>query len=440
MPCPGAAPCRVETMEIEIDVQNVKLGMFVARLDRPWLGTPFPFQGFWVRNMEAVDQLRLLCRSVWVRTDHLGRATASVEPGEAAWVDRTVRAEREPRRYDFQPARPQVHEDTASVESELGPAQVARRTLCNALDEVVVDIRRDRKITVAGLREAVTGLTESVLRNPDACMWLRLVKDRDSYTYYHLLDTSALAVALGRHLGFSRAELADLGLGALLIDIGKLKLPQELISKTEALSEVERRELRRHVEHGVELVQHAGVSPRVLEIIANHHERFDGLGYPARLHSHAIPAFARMVAVADFFDAITSDRAYAAGISPHDAMRRLYEEAGHAFQREIVEQFIQCIGIYPTGTLVKLTTGEIGVVVGQNRVRRLKPRLMLVLDAAGKVLDPFVDLDLSNTPDGGGPAIKRSIEPEHLGIDPRQFYLSSTRVSPEVLRKLAGSA
>jgi len=427
-------------MEIEIDVHNVKLGMFVVRLDRPWLGTPFPFEGFWVRNMAAIDQLRLHCRSVWVRTDQRGRPTASVEPGEAQWSDRVTRTDREARRFDFQPAKPVSHEDTVSVEAELAPAERARRNLCQALDEVVVDIGRDRKIAVTGLKEAVGGLTESVLRNPDACMWLRLVKDRDSYTYYHLLDTSALAVALGRHLGFSRAELADIGLGALLIDIGKLKLPQTLITKTGALSDQELDAIKRHVEYGVELVKDAGVSPRVLEIIAHHHERFDGRGYPARMKSRAIPPFARMVAVADFFDAITSDRAYAAGISPHDAMRRLYDEAGHAFQREIVEQFIQCIGIYPTGTLVKLTTGEIGVVVGQNRVRRLKPRLMLIFDATGQPLDPFVDLDLGCTPDGAGIAIKRSIEPEQLGIDPRQFYLASTRISPEVLRKLADHA
>ncbi len=427
-------------MEIEIDVHNVKLGMFVARLDRPWLGTPFPFEGFWIRNMDALDQLRLLCRSVWVRGDHRGRPTVTVEPGEAQWTDRVARTDREARRYDFQPAKPVAHEDTVSVEGELEPAQLARRNLCNALDEVVVDIRRERRIEVSGLKEAVSGLTESVLRNPDACMWLRLVKDRDSYTYYHLLDTSALAVALGRHLGFSRAELADIGLGALLIDIGKLKLPRDLIAKTGALSDAELQAVKRHVEYGIELVQHAGVSPRVLDIIANHHERFDGRGYPARLQSRAIPPFARMVAVADFFDAITSDRAHAAGISPHDAMRRLYDEAGHAFQREIVEQFIQCIGIYPTGTLVKLSTGEVGVVVGQNRVRRLKPRLMLILDATGQTLDPFVDLDLAGTPDGAGITIRRSIEPEQLGIDPRQFYLSSKRISPQFMRKLADRA
>lgn len=428
-------------MEIQIDVQQVKLGMFVARLDRPWLGTPFPFQGFWVRNMEAVHQLREHCHSVWVRTDRRGRPTDTVEPDAADWSDRTVRNDREARRFDFQPARPEAHVDATSVEQELGPANEARQRLCDALDEVVVDIRRDRKVTIAGLRDAIGGLTDSVLRNPDACMWLRLVKDRDSYTYYHLLDTSALAVAFGRHLGFSRAELADLGLGALLIDIGKLRLPSELLSKPGRPSPEERALLETHVAHGVDLVREAGVSARVLDIISNHHERHDGSGYPERRHGLRIPPFARMVAIADFFDAVTSDRAYASGISPHDAMRRLYDEAGKAFQRELVEQFIQCIGIYPTGTLVKLTSGEVGVVVGQNRVRRLKPRLMLILDAGGAVFDPFVDLDLSMQPDPGPGAepvgIRRSVEPEQIGIDPRQYYLTTDRMTPDALRNLA---
>lgn len=428
-------------MEIEIDVQQVKLGMFVARLDRPWLGTPFPFQGFWVRNPEAIDQLRLYCQSVWVRTDRRGRPAEHVEPDAAAWSDRSVRNDRGPRRFDFQPARPEAHVDLATVDEELAPARAARQRLCDALDEVVLDIRRDRKVTINGLREAIGGLTDSVLRNPDACMWLRLVKDRDSYTYYHLLDTSTLAVAFGRHLGFSRAELADLGLGALLIDIGKLRLPAELIAKPGQPTLAERTLLETHVGHGVELVREAGVAARVLDIVANHHERHDGEGYPARRRGLGIPPFARMVAIADFFDAVTSDRAYAAGISPHAAMRLLYDEAGKAFQRELVEQFIQCIGIYPTGTLVRLSTGETGVVVSQNRLRRLRPRLMLVLGVDGAVLDPFEELDLSAQPEpaAGAPGvtIRGSVEPEEIGLDPRQYYLSTSRITPATLRQRA---
>ena len=184
-----------------------------------------------------------------------------------------------------------------------------------------------------------------------------------------------------------------------------------------------------------------GINSRILEIVANHHERYDGNGYPGGLAFRKIPPFARMVSIADFFDAVTSDKPYASGISPHDAMRKLYDEGDKAFQRELVEQFIQSIGIYPTGTPVELSTGEVGVIVGQNRVRRLKPRLMLILDADKQPLKPFVELDLMELPgaqDGReAVSIRRSVEPEQFGIDPRQFYITAERTTPEILRNIA---
>ena len=430
-------------MDILLGVDKVKLGMFVAKLDRPWLGTPFHFQGFWVNDLDAVNNLRQHCRMVWVRTDKRGRPTAVEDGTVVDWKDRLVKSDREAQVFDFLPSRPVNHIDSVVVESEIEAARIARAKVCQALDEVVDDIQRGRKIAVIGLKDAVTGITESVVRNPDACMWLRLVKDRDTYTYYHLLDTSALAIAFGRHLGFSRIELADIGLGAMLIDIGKLKLPPDLVRKTTALTEAEQQEVKKHVEYSVELLhQVPDISKRVFEIVHAHHERFNGGGYPRGLAGRDIVPFARMVAITDFFDAITSDRPYAMGISPHDAMRRLYDECGKSFQRELVEQFIQCLGIYPTGTLVELHSGEVGIVVGQNRVRRLLPRLMLILAADKQPLASFVDLDLATQAtklgdDYSAVTIKRSVEPEAYGIEPRQFYLAQGRMTPELLDNIA---
>ena len=422
-----------------IEVEKVKLGMFVAQLDRPWLETPFHFQGFWVNDLDAFDNLRQFCRAVWVRTDKRGRPTDVEDTTTVDWKDRMVKSDREAQVFDYLPTRPVNHIDSAVVEDELDAARTARAKVCEALDEVVDDIQRGRKIALVGLKDAVTGITESVVRNPDACMWLRLVKDRDSYTYYHLLDTSALAIAFGRHLGFSRVELADIGLGAMLIDIGKLKLPAELVRKSTPLTELEQQLVKKHVDYSVDLLhQVPDISKRVFEIVQAHHECFNGSGYPRGLAGRDIPPFARMVAITDFFDAITSDRPYASGISPHDAMRRLYDNCGKSFQRELVEQFIQCMGIYPTGTLVELQSGEVGIVVGQNRVRRLLPRLMLILGADKKPLANFVDMDLATQANKLGDdytaiTIKRSVEPEAHGIDPRQFYLAQGRMTPELL-------
>jgi HD-GYP domain-containing protein (c-di-GMP phosphodiesterase class II) len=426
-------------MDIPIEVDKVKLGMFVAKLDRSWLGTPFHFQGFWVNDLDAINNLREFCRTVWVRTDKRGKPTDVEDSATVDWKDRVVKSDREAQVFDYLPARPVNHVDSAAVEDEMAAARAARAKVCEALDEVVDDIQRGRKIAVVGLKDAVTGITESVVRNPDACMWLRLVKDRDSYTYYHLLDTSALAIAFGRHLGFSKVELADIGLGAMLIDIGKLKLPSELVRKATPLTEIEQQVVKKHVDYSVDLLhQVPDISKRVFEIVQAHHECINGGGYPRGIAGREIPAFARMVAITDFFDAITSDRPYAIAISPHDAMRRLYDECGKSFQRELVEQFIQCLGIYPTGTLVELHSGEVGIVVGQNRVRRLLPRLMLILGVDKKPLANFVDIDLATQANKLGDdytavTIKRSVEPEAYGIDPRQFYLAQGRMTPELL-------
>jgi HD-GYP domain-containing protein (c-di-GMP phosphodiesterase class II) len=380
-----------------------------------------------------------------VRTDRKGRPSDREDPTDVDWKDRVVRADREARIIDFLPRKPVEHADTVAVEVEFEVAHDSRRRICEALDEVVDDIRRERKVAVEGLREAVGEMTDSIVRNPDACMWLRMAKNRESYTYYHLLDTSALAIALGRHLGFSRTEIGELGLGALLIDIGKLKVPQDLIRKTAPLSDAEHAEVRRHVAYSVEILKGVpGVTRRTMEIVAAHHERYDGSGYPEGLFARRIPPFARMVAVADCFDAITSDRPYRVGISPHDAMRQLYDECDRAFQREIVEQFIQCLGIYPTGTLVELVSGEIGVVVGQNRLRRLKPRLLLLLDAQHNRLDPCIEVDLMEPRPkdcSGSPcAIRRSVEPQQFGINLRQLYLAQDRLCPAFLRNLSTHA
>lgn len=429
-------------MDIKIEVDKVKFGMFVAKLDRPWLGTPFHFQGFWVHDLDAIGHLRSHCRTVWVRTDKRGRPTDVEDNSTVDWKDRLVKSDREAKTFDYLPSRPVNHIDCAEVDEEMDAARAARATVCEALDEVVDDIQRGRKIAVVGLKDAVTGITDSVVRNPDACMWLRLIKNRDSYTYYHLLDTSALAIAFGRHLGFSRIELADIGLGAMLIDIGKLKLPAELVRKSTRLTDVERQEVKKHVDYSMDLLRQVpDISKRVFEIVHAHHECFNGGGYPRGLAGRDIPPFGRMVAITDFFDAITSDRPYASAISPHDAMRRLYNECGKSFQRELVEQFIQCLGIYPTGTMVELNSGEVGIVVGQNRVRRLLPRLMMILGPDKKPLTHFMDIDLatqaSESPDGQPQVtIKCSVEPEVYGIDPRQFYLAQGRMTPELLNNI----
>jgi HD-GYP domain-containing protein (c-di-GMP phosphodiesterase class II) len=213
----------------------------------------------------------------------------------------------------------------------------------------------------------------------------------------------------------------------MMADIGKMKLPESLLLKSEKLTPDEMEIVRQHADFSVELISGTrGMTHQVVGMVAAHHERFDGSGYPRGLAGGDIPMLARMAAIGDTFDAITSDRPYAVGAAPHEAIRELYEMRNTAFQDELVEQFIQTLGPYPVGTLVELKNGEIAIVIAQNRMRRLRPKVVVLLDANKKTLAsiPARDLMTETVDDEGADiSIAKSLPPGAHGIDPDEFYL-----------------
>ena len=204
-------------------------------------------------------------------------------------------------------------------------------------------------------------------------------------------------------------------------------IPDEILSKAGRLTEDEMDVIRRHVDFGLALLgKDGGISQTVREMVAHHHERFDGSGYPNGLEGTAIPLPGRIAAIVDCYDAITTARPYQKPISPSAAVKRLYEWRGRDFQPELVEEFIQAIGLYPAGTLVELTTGEVAVVMAESRVRRLRPRVMVILDADKQLLREFYKLDLLHDrdhTDARGIEIREALEPGAYGIDPAALYL-----------------
>ncbi len=418
-------------METKISIRNLQVGMYVAQLDRPWLGTPFPVEGFFVRDAATILSLRQYCDCVFVRTNRVGEPTAVAEAPEKESRERSKHGVRSRNALDFIPLRPRKYDSSVLVEEEIEAASRACRQTRTAMDGVLEAVRTERTISVSALAEATHMLADSIVRNPDAGLWLRLLKTRETYTHNHLIDTSILAMALGRHLGYERDDLTELGLGALLLDIGKLKLPAALLNRASKLTPDEKETVKRHVEFGLGLIHDIpGITTRVTETVAAHHERFDGSGYPRGLPGRRIPPFARMVAIADCFDAITSDRPYAQGMALHQAMQNLYALSGVSFQPELIEQFIQCLGTYPTGTLVELNNGSVAIVLGQNSTRRLQPRVILVLEPDRSMLRSWPTMDLALQA-GELPServvIKRAVEPETYGLDIRQLYSDHSR-------------
>lgn len=410
-------------MEKQVASQDLQLGMYVTRLDRPWLETPFLFQGFTIQDAHDIAELQRHCRFVYIDIERGAPSRRYLDTPRAA----PTRADADLKRIcRSNPGKP-VYPDTASVEEELAPARDSHQEACERIGNILDDVRSGRKLNVAAAEQAVSSMIESILRNPDAFMWLSKLKNKDSYTYAHSIDACALAITFGRHLGLPKPELEQVAVGTLLFDIGKMKLPEELLEKPGRLTDAEFALMQAHVAHSVELMADAkGISQTSIEVAYSHHERHNGQGYPRGLTSDQTSVYGKIAAIVDCYDAITSDRPYSVAVSPHEAIRSLYEWRNVDFQEEVVEQFIQCLGVYPTGTLVELNTGQVGIVLSQNRVRRLRPKVMLVLNADKHTYDiaPTVDL-MTETVDRQGQMLEiaRSLDPGSYGIDPTAYFL-----------------
>jgi len=271
------------------------------------------------------------------------------------------------------------------------------------------------------LRKSVEPIVDSISRNPDACLWVNRLKQHDQYTYQHSLSASMWAVSLGRQVGLPRQDLRSLAMGCLLMDVGKLRVDPDLLQAERELTTEEAAKVAGHVGHGLEILTECGIlNQDVIDMVAHHHERYDGSGYPNGLAGDDIPPFARIAAIVDTYDALTTHRQYASAIAPSDAIKLLYNSRDEDFQAELVESFIQAIGIYPAGTLVELSSGEVGVVVAEYRIRRLRPKVMVLLDANKNKLSAATIIDLQEEGDDPSvPAlsIKKSLEPKAYNID-----------------------
>ena len=409
--------------EREIRVASLRPGMYVSRLDREWIGTPFLLQGFLIKSQDDIALLAKYCRHVVVdivkSENSLRQSLQRLDPSdfiEYAAPDIATIGQGKPRAV------------TVKVEEELPRAREAADKAYAVTRDLIAGLRNGEGLSEAAVDQAVTPLVESVLRNPDAYFWLETLRRHDRYTYSHAMNCCALMAAFGRHLGFSDETLRDMATGGLLLDIGKTAIPEALLESVDALSESDRDTVQTHPTHGLRLYDATDAgNPYVREIIQTHHEREDGSGYPQRLTGDAIPLFGRIAGIVDSYDAMTSDRPYRAPISKYDALQRLYRERGSLFHGDLVEQFVQCLGVYPVGSLVELSTGEVAVVMAQNPIRRLFPQVMLLTDADKRLRNGFESLDLRDTLAAGSASaqvsIRRCLHAGAYGLDPKALYL-----------------
>jgi HD-GYP domain-containing protein (c-di-GMP phosphodiesterase class II) len=321
------------------------------------------------------------------------------------------------------------YQNTVATVEEAPRAIRAYDAAAQAINEVLDQIHAGKGVDVARVKATAAPVIDSILRNQDSMAWLICLRKRDEYAYHHSVASAVWAVILGRHLGFEREGLDTLALGGMLLDMGKARLPARLTGSTEKFTPGEIEAMKRHVRHGTDLArQTPGINAEALVMIESHHERHDGSGYPKGLRGADIPVFARIGGLVDCYDAMTSPRPWAPAKSPYDAIRELNILAGIKFQKEMVEQFVQALGMFPTGTLVELNTGEIGIVIEQNQIRRLRPKLMIVLDADHRPMKQYRILDLCKLPsdqrDGKAYWIVNGLESGAFGVDPKNYFIA----------------
>jgi len=408
-------------MKQEILVEKLRFGMFVSELDRPWTETPFMFQGFVITNDRQLEALRKYCKKVYVDSE---KSTVPVErgpqPGAAggAAAGPSVLASI---------TRKVEYKELSSLDAELPRAREAQAKTQAALRDVLQSVGAGKALDAPRVRDAAASMTESVVRNPDAMLLLAKLKEQGEATLDRAVGVSLYMISFGRFLQLPRDRLELLGMLGLLQDVGKVRLPSALLEKKGGLSAAEFEVCKKHVEHSIAILSETpGLPPELAALAALHHERFDGSGYPKGLKGVQIGLFGSIAGLVDCFDAMMHQRPYGEVLSPSNALNMIYKWRGGLFDGPLVEQFIQCIGAFPVGALVELNSGEIGIVIAQNPVRRLQPRVMVVLDAKGNPLKPQKILDLVKEPkvDPDTPyRIKRTLEKGSVPIDPSEFFL-----------------
>ncbi|MDF3980950.1 DUF3391 domain-containing protein [Luteibacter sp. PPL201] len=399
-----------DLVERRVFVYDLEVGMYVSRLDCEWSDTPFPMAGVPITSRDDIDKLSRFCKYVFV--DMARRVVpARVVPTPAPRAALNLRLV--PR---------QAYADTATFDEELPRATTAFETVRTFTGRLIGDLRQDRTFDPEALDEAVRPMVDSLLRSADTFAWVESLRRRDGYGHRRPVGCGMLAAAFGRHMGYDEDAVVSLAKGGLLLDVGMCRLPAEVLEREGPLDDAEWVQARRHVEEGLAILDRAGIADaEVRDMVATHHERFDGSGYPDGLAGTAIPLAGRIAGIIDTYHAMSAERPYRAPVSQHNAVRQIYAGRDRDFQGELVEQFQACVGVYPTGSLVELGTGEVAVVVMQNPSRRLQPKVAVLSRPDKQPLGRPLLVDLVQQEGGVRRDIQRTLPAGSHGIDPRNI-------------------
>lgn len=393
----------------KVQASEVRLGMYIHEICGNWLEYPFWRKSFKLNQQKDLDKL-VSCGldEIWIDTckglDVADGQKISVENPQSVKLINTD--------IPGQPVKKTVAR--IAVEEELNTAKKIQQKAKEAVTLMFSEVRMGKALEIEGVESLVEEINQSMERNPNALLTLIRLKNVNEYTYMHSVAVCMLMVALGRQLGLGAAQIKQAGTAGLLHDIGKMVIPNEVLNKPGQLTDEEFVIMKSHPERGWEILKSCyQVHETALDVCLHHHERVDGKGYPKKLSGDALTLFARMGAVCDVYDAISSDRCYKPAWSPAESIRKMASWKDGHFDETVFQAFVKTIGIYPSGTLLKLKSGRLGVVMEQSTKKLTTPIIKTFFSTRANAHILVEILDLSKGTDG----IEKIEDPVQWGFD-----------------------
>lgn len=393
-----------------IPTSELRIGMFIHDLDCGWMEHPFVASQFAVKSAQIIQKIASASiRHVYIDTT---RGKDVEDAPTAAEVERGLEEQL------LQTVQQGNDAPSGPVTEEVNRARALFREATSVIRNMMEDVRVGRQVEAASLDPLAERMVQSAFRNHHALTSISRIKTKDEYTFMHCVSVAGLLTTFGRELDLPEDDIHQLAVGGLVHDIGKTLVPDEVLNKPGKLEPDEFVVMKGHVDHSREILAEAkGISQIALDVSLQHHERMDGTGYPLGLNSGTLGLIGRMSAIVDVYDALTSVRVYKEAWEPTFALKKLLEWSPDHFDRELVQRFIRCLGIYPTGALVLLESGLVGIVLDQGE-DMLRPKLRIIYHGSRQRYEKVRDVDLAKMP---GDRILQAVSPMDYKLDLTAF-------------------
>lgn len=406
---------------MQILVDELSLGMYVVELDRPWKESPFLFQGFKLSTEKDLQTIKKICRYVYIDQEQSDKHVLELLNNK-----NNTSANDELENNVLANATLPPPKKSGFFEEEILRAEKTYSASGIVIAEFMQKAAKGEALDIISVKQSVAECVNSVLYFPDALMWLTQLKNKDEYAVQHSLNVCILSVAFGRYLNLPEITLNNLGLCAMMMDIGKVKISTTLLNKPMPLTDAEMNIMRSHTTLGYEILKSTdGISLSAMNVALTHHERLDGKGYPRQLKRGEIPDFSKMVAIADIYDSLTSNRANHKARTHLEAINLLTNFSGKHVDATFVIKFIESLGVYPPGSAVQLSNGAIAIVIEVNPQAKLRPKVIIILDEEQNFIMQEKILDLAKNPMdkyGGIYTIKSMVRAEDWNINLVKYY------------------